>query len=253
MVRLNQTLKESMITKIKQDISINKISNSLGLGKSTIYYYYKKINGKKYKKPVFNIQYSETEGEILGIFIGDGSQHYSKSNCNYQTSIHFGNRLEYIYLVKGLFERYFNKKWPLYKEITKEGRIKYRLRVVDKTIFDYFPNYIDYDKHSKHNTVKLRTILLPTPFKIGLLRGLVDTDGTVCKCKDGRIRIQYYTTSEVLAEQIKGLLQEFNITCFISKSIRYKLKDIYQVGVYKKDVVRFIKQIQPYKAINMGW
>lgn len=251
MARLNKDVKEEIITRIKQGISLNKISKSSGIRKSTLYYYYKKIKGKRYQPPKFKINYTEKEGEILGTFIGDGSQHYAKNNYHYQTTIHFGNCPDYAFHVQRLFEDYFNKKWSLYKDIRNNGRIQYRLRVLDKIIFDYFANYISYNKHHKHDTVSLITTKLPIAFKLGLLRGLVDTDGTICKCKDGRIRIQFYTTSKKLAEQTKEILEFLNMNCFLSKVIRPEFKPIFLVSIYKKDVAKFIKQIQPFKARNL--
>ena len=51
MVLLAPELRNYVATEIKNGTSINKISKNTGYGKSTIYYYYKKINGKKYKEP----------------------------------------------------------------------------------------------------------------------------------------------------------------------------------------------------------
>lgn len=256
MARLNKDVKEEIITRIKQGISLNKISKSLGIRKSTLYYYYKKIKGKRYQPPKFKINYTEKEGEIVGIFAGDGSQCYTKSNGNYRTVVHFGDCPEYANYVKRLYENYFHKKWALYKYIPKNNHIQYRLRVSDKILFNYFSNYIDYNKHHKHDTVALISTQLPIGFKIGMLRGLLDTDGTICRCKDGkskfRIRIQYCTTSNKLAKQIQQLLKEINIDSYITKSNRKGLKDLFGIWLYKKDVARFIKEIQPFKANRLG-
>ena len=44
MKRLLNFKKQKIIELIKKGVSINKISKQTGLGKSTIYYYYKKIS-----------------------------------------------------------------------------------------------------------------------------------------------------------------------------------------------------------------
>ena len=247
MVRLDTNLKKLLISEIKAGKSINNICSSLKLGKSTAYYYYKKIRGRKYPVFIYKPTFSEAEGEILGIFVGDGSQYYYKPNWEYQTNIHFGNNLDYINYVKSLYISYFGPTWSLLKELTKQGNSKYRLRAHNRAVFGYFSNYIAYDSHSKHDTVKLKTLDLPKPFKIGLLRGILDTDGTISERKSG-LRIHYYTTSKVLARQIKILLKEFNIAANIYILKRKGLKDLCEINVLQAGVLKFIKVIQPYKA-----
>ena len=61
--RLPIEIRESMINKIKEGISINNISKELGLAKSTIYHHYKKIKGKKYVVPNFVSKLDREEGE----------------------------------------------------------------------------------------------------------------------------------------------------------------------------------------------
>ena len=251
MKRLNEDEIKLIIDKIKKGESLNKISSSMDLYKSLVYYYYKKLKGKKYNEPIFKIRFSEVDGEIIGILTGDGSQHYAKINWNYQTNIHFGDNVGYVNYVKSLFENYFNKKWALYKGNTKDKHINYRLRVVDKKIFDYFSNYIKYNRHKKHDTVRLKTTDLPNHFKIGFLRGLIDTDGTICIC-DNRIRIMYYTTSNELAKQIKSLLEAFQIEIGLYKAIRKNRKDLYTIQVLKTSTDKFLKLIKPYKFKSKG-
>ena len=49
MSMLKLEIRGAIIKQINEGNSINKISKSLGLRKSTIYHYYKKIKGRKYK------------------------------------------------------------------------------------------------------------------------------------------------------------------------------------------------------------
>ncbi len=248
---LKKEIKMYIKEKINNNISINKISLSTGLSKATIYYYYKKIKGRKKKKTNYKINYSKVEGEVVGIFIGDGSQHYAKVNWNYQTNIHFGNNFIYVRYVKALYENYFNRVWSLYKD-TSSKNIRYRLRAVDKKIFYYFQNYIHYNPHIKHSTVRLKNLDLPKGFKIGLIKGLIDTDGTVCKY-DNRTRIMYTTTSKILAKQIRLLLQDLRIKSSVYRIVSKRgYKDTYNLQIMTKDINRFLNIIKPNKAENMG-
>lgn len=246
MIRLDKDKKNLLVYKIKGGVSINKISSSLNLAKSTIYHHYKKIKGKKYKEPMYKIEFSEDEGEIVGIFTGDGSQCYYRPNGNYQTNVHFGNNPKYIKYVRKLYENYFNKKWSIHKEITKEKSIKYRLRAENKKTFDFFSNYLEYEPKSKHNTVKLKTIKLPYLFKIGFIRGLIDTDGTI-GCYNNRVEIRFYTTSKILAKQTKTILKDLKINTSVYVTKRKNWKDLYNVQILQKDTVNFLKLIKPYK------
>ncbi len=238
--------------RIKAGVSLNKLASSFNLAKSTLYHYYKKIKGKRYKSPQYSINFSEAEGEIVGIFAGDGSQYYYKPSGNYQTNIHFGNNLQYVNYVKILYESYFNKEWYKFREVSKDKSVKYRLRAVNKNTYDYFSNYLIYNKSHKHDTVKLKKINFSNAFKIGFLRGLVDTDGTVCNYNN-RVRISYYSTSKSLIKQIYKFLQELNIQSNIYK-IKSKLdyKDIYHCQIFQNDTNKFIKKIRPFKALKLG-
>ena len=251
MGKLDSIKKQKMVNNINNGKSINKISSTLNIPKSTIYYYYKKIKGKRYQEPQYDIEFSEKEGEIVGIFAGDGSQNYNKINCGYQTNIHFGNNVPYVTYVKKLYETYFNKKWASWQENTKDGFIKYRLRVVDKKIFNYFEQYLNYEKSHKHDTVQLKPLSFPQGFKKGFLRGFLDTDGTI-SLSDNRIRIVYYTTSEILAQQIKKMCEEFKIFVSIQKRTRKQYKTLFNVYVLASSIDRFLNLIQPFKKYRLG-
>lgn len=246
MVHLNSLIKKELITQINKGISINNMVKNLLLNKSTIYYYYKKLKGKKYKEANFILGASEIEGEIVGVFAGDGSQYFEPKSYSYEVNVHFGGKNEaYAIYVKNLFENYFNKKFWLIFD--KRGTI--RLRTKSKKIFYFFNNYLNYSPQIKHFTVKLHNLNFPKPFKIGFLRGLFDTDGSILyKRKEKRIRIYFCTTSYELIKQIKILLEEFNFkfTYFVSK--RSNHKDLYNVQLLKESNDKFLNLIKPYKA-----
>ena len=245
MVLLKAEVKEEIMKELRKGTSINKISKLLSLGKSTIYYYYKKINGKKYVPPYVQPNFSEKEGEIVGIFAGDGSQYFAKGG-HYQVNVHFGgHRKEYALYVQKLFSDYFCKKFQLSN--LNDGKL--RLRTNSKDIFHYFKNYIEYNSKEKHCTVNLKTLNIPMKFKVGFIKGLVDTDGSVLYDKhDDAVRIFYYTTSEKLAEQISSILRELSIknTC-ICRTDKKGRKPLYVVRVLEKEVYKFLNIVKPFK------
>ena len=239
--------KEKMIELIKDGLSLNKISKETGLSKTTIYYHSRKINGKKYFEPKFDLNYSELEGEIAGIFAGDGSQHHDYRRGHYTVNIHFG-KTDYVFYVKDLFEKYFNKRFRLHEET----RGKKRLCTQSKKIFYHFKNYLEYNPRIKHSTVKLKSLDFPEKFLFGFLRGFLDTDGTIAKCADRPMRIVYTTTSKALVSQLKWVLSKFNIDSGGYVAKRLGLKDLYQVYILARSNKRFLQLVKPFKGKWLG-
>lgn len=247
MARLSPGVKEELISRIAEGWSINKISKSLELGKSTIYYYYKKIKGKKYQEPVFECIASKEEGEIVGIFTGDGSQYFRPKTYHYEVNVHFGgHNREYANYVKKLFERHFHATFHLGKELSGV----FRLRVRSKRIFHYFWNYLEYRAQCKHATVFLKNLNLPDDFKKGFLRGVFDTDGCLSQGRSGKLQAYYGTTSPKLALQIQYLLFEQGICSGIRVEFRKHYKPFYRVSVLRRSVSSFLKTIAPFKGRN---
>lgn len=246
MKRLPNFKKQKIVELIKKGISINKISKQISIAKSTIYYYYKKIKGRKKQPLNLNPSYTKREGEIIGIFIGDGSECYEKKAGHYFVNVHFGlQNKRYLFYVKNLFESYFKKKF----RIVQDKNRSIRITTYSKEICDYFKNYLDYDPRIKHSTVKLKTLNLPMEFKIGLIKGLVDTDGHVYfNEKEKKARVSFHTTSKVLALQVGYILDQLGIKYSCNVQKRYNWKPIYNVQLWKRSIENFLNEVKPYKT-----
>src|SRR3989344_4829372 len=249
-MRLDLRMKEKLKNEIESGVSINKISECLNVPKSTVYYYYKKIKGRLYNTPDIVASMSEQEGEIVGIFAGDGSQYFEPKRYRYEVNVHFGIKNKwYAEYVKGLFDEFFQKSFRL----QEEEQTKLRLRTESKNIFEYFSRYLEFDRRVKHATVQLKSIPMPTEFKIGFLRGLFDTDGCIrVEGKGKRIRIFLTTTSSSLAKQVHELLDEIGIKNKVYVSPRKEEKTVYIVNVWKESTNSFINQVRPRKAVQQG-
>lgn len=155
--------------------------------------------------------------------------------------------------MKKLFEGFFKKKFMF----RKESLNRYRLRTHSKEIFHFFKNFLDYTPQIKHCTVKLKSIDFPVGFKIGFLRGLIDTDGCIrCITKEKRIRINFCTTSKGLAYQISHILNNFEIKNSVYEQEREYRNEklIYYVNIWKNSADKFINLIKPMKArTEKGW
>ncbi len=222
--------------------SLNRISRDLHLPKSSVYYHFKKLRGVTYAPPSITPQGTRIEGEICGIFAGDGSQNLAKTSYGYDTNIHFGRDAhDYAAYVKNIFETFFGKRWNL-----MQSDVALRLRTRSKDVFNYFSNYLDYDPHAKHCSVSLKDGI-STEFKIGFLKGFLDTDGAVLKDKDIYLRIIYTTTSRRLAHQLANLLREFDIDSSIQLTVG-KNKPLYRVRVSSRQASKFLMLTSPWKG-----
>ncbi len=253
MPKMPVSKKEKMKELILKGESINKISKELGIGKSTIYYTYKKLKGKRYILPSFDRTASGIEGEIVGIFAGDGSQYLHKKTGHYEVNVHFGIKSkEYSLYVQKLYESFFNHSFRLREE--KNGRIL-RLKIESKIVYHYFKNYLDYIPSVKHSTVKLKTLDLPIPFKIGFLKGLIDTDGSVLYKKDRKkIRVDFSTTSKELASHVCRLLEELGVSYGLTlrdKSLKNE-KNVHLIYILTRDTDKFLNIVKPFKLKKFG-
>jgi hypothetical protein len=249
-MRLSKETKNELVIKILEGVSIKKISKQMNLNTATIYYYYEKIKGRKYKKLELKPGFTKEEGEIVGIFAGDGSQWFGKKDYSYEVRVHFGYKnKDYALYVKELYEKYFGKIFELWNDGTKT----WRLRTTSKDIYYFFHIYMDFVPQIKHCTVKLRTLYYPEKFKIGFLKGLIDTDGHIGLHKHNQKVVNFCTTSKELAIQITQILRELNILYSHYVQTRRNHKPVHYVKLYQRSVAKFINQIRPFKMKRLGW
>ncbi len=246
MNRLKKEIKLDIIHQIKNGISINNISRKMCLSKSTIYYYYKKIKGRKYKKLNISPKYSRKEGEIVGIFAGDGSQYFEPKRYKYEVNIHFGYKnKKYALYVKKLYSGYFGKKFELYNEKNKN----LRLRTSSKEIYNYFHYYLDFIPQTKHSTVKLKTFKLSKNFNLGFLKGFVDTDGCVYfKNNKKKVSVCFYTTSKQLSFQLMRILYSLELQYSYYITRRENWKPLHNIKLLQQSVETFLNMVKPFKA-----
>jgi len=97
MKRLNQTEKDYIISLLKEGKSLNYISKITGKNKSTLYPYYKKLFGKKFKDVIIDENDDLFIGELVGLFVGDGYSFYDNKAKSYAVNLYF-NHLERSYV-----------------------------------------------------------------------------------------------------------------------------------------------------------
>src|SRR4030042_224184 len=228
---------QEAINMIKEGISLNKINKKTRIQKSSLYYHYKKIKGKKYLVPKIDKFDMEKIGEFIGIFAGDGSFFFDKKRCHYSIRIYTGlYEKEYRKYLKKFLKKFFGKASRTYQDN--------KLNVVtneyySKIIYEFILEYLAWNKN-KTKTIRLKNIRKHSrEFLIGFIRGLLDTDGGIYKPKK---KVAFGTASKKLAFQIKEILEILGIKPGFYK---YKNKDFWYIDIYGERSKKFMEIIKP--------
>ncbi|MBU90250.1 hypothetical protein CMO94_01805 [Candidatus Woesearchaeota archaeon] len=245
MVMLNKKEIEKIIEFTKEGVSLNKIAKILRKSKTTVYYHFRKIKGKTYYPINLNLKDEELIGEFIGLFAGDGCQYKTKSYV-YRTYLFF-NTAERIYVMelKKVLYKLFNKQLS---QINVKNVIA--LVYYSKNVYDFVRSYLKWDIHKrKSHSVRLKNCSDSKKFKIGFLRGCIDSDGYLSDKK-----INFATTSRKLAENIKNFLSDLNVNYHyhVYKEKRSNRVDIHHININMKERERFMKIISPREIKNLN-
>ena len=244
MIRLTKNQIGQIIKMTEDGKSLNYISGELKIKKTTVYYHFLKIRGRTNIKPTLKFSNDKELGEIIGIFTGDGSLSYIPKRYGYQVRVHFGKvNIDYMWYVKSLFEKCFGKKF-LVKNSGKNGVI---IETMSKDIFNFFFRDLNFNRHCKSKTVYLKSNKYSELFLIGFLKGLIDTDGSICDTKNGRY-MSFYTSSKKLKNQFCDVLNKINILHGVSEDRRKKESINYRVYIFRRDINKLLSIIKPYKG-----
>ncbi len=238
MSMLKPEIRESIIKHINEGNSINKISKSLDLRKSTIYYYYKKIKGRKFKLVKIPTD-DKLIGEFLGAFAGDGNFFFDKKIGHYSIviSLHSIDDKEYGFYLKNLIETNFNKKVRIYFRQKNELRLTFYSKVIYKLIDEHL--IIDGNK-TLNVSLKKPISSLPQDFLSYFVRGLIDTDGHVDKYS----KIILALISKDVISQTSDILKQFGIESKISlRKLRPNEHQLYELKIARKDSLKYLEII----------
>ena len=238
MSMLKPEIRDSIIKQINEGNSINKISKSLDLRKSTIYHYYKKIKGRKFKLVKIPTD-DKIIGEFLGVFAGDGNFFFEKNIGHYSITIylHAIDDKEYGFYLKRLIEENFNKKVRIY--FKKRNELK--LAFYSKDIYKLIDEYLTISGNKTLNvSLKKPISSLTQGFLSHFVRGLIDTDGHVDKY--GKIILALISKSAIL--QTSDILKQFGIENRISlRKLRPNEHQLYELRIARKDSLKYLEII----------
>jgi intein/homing endonuclease len=179
--------------------------------------------------------------ELVGILIGDGNLWSNRTHWRIEvTGDKQKDRSYLLSYVKPLFENYTSSKI-----IVRKRQRALRLRVCSKELFHILTSLGL--KQRREKILNLSFLKkLDISKRLLVLRGLVDTDGSVYKNKRGITYVQIATVSEFLAKWIKETLEKVNFKPHISRCSdkRPNRKDVFRVYVYGPlEIERWLKII----------
>lgn len=168
---------EEEIQKIKnytsKGRSINQIKNILGLPKSTVYYHFRKEVGQKQKRNQLQIPESEeVRGEICGVFAGDGNHFYDEKKYEHRIKITLNAKEDYWKILAKFLEKQLGKP-PHIHHYNSRTIIDYS----SKALYQLLDSNLYWETGNKTETIRPKRAKSSKEFKIGFLRGLIDTDG----------------------------------------------------------------------------
>jgi hypothetical protein len=245
--RLNEKEKQYIRKLIKSGSSLKTISKLMKKNKTTIYYYFRKIKGKTINPISVNSSNTELFGEFLGVVAGDGCLNKTKE-YHYRIYLYF-NSTESKYvneLIKKVLYILFSK-YPLRFRRKPSGM--FILYYCSKEMYSLIKKYLSWNfEGRKSHSVHLKTRNHNKKFKIGFLRGLIDSDGYLSEKK-----INFSTSSPYLAKDIRHFLKELGLEYYynIYKEKRENRVNMHYIDIKKKDRTKFLRIINPRERKNM--
>ncbi|MFB6175172.1 MAG: LAGLIDADG family homing endonuclease [Candidatus Nanohalobium sp.] len=233
--------KQQIREKARNGDSVNQIKEELGLPKSTVYYHFKKEVGQKQKENALKLpEDDEVIGEICGVFAGDGNFYYEENNYKYRIKFTLNINQGYWKKLAKFLEENLQKKPRINHQ---ENYNRTNLRYESKPLLNLLKEHLTWEE-DKTATIKLRGKEYSKEFKIGFLRGLLDTDGH----KDStRKRYCFSTVSSELGKNISEFLGDLHIT-HKAKTYgdkRENCQDMNRIYINGENTKKLTAKIQP--------
>ena len=248
MKRLTKNEKLDIIDFIKKRRSLNYISNIFGKNKSTLYYYYKKIHGKKNKTIIIPKEDDLLIGELIGLFVGDGYCFYDKRRMQYSIRFFFNNKEKsYVFDLVKLFNKKFNKKPNVNR--TKNVLV---VRYYSKELYNFILSYVNWmiSRDVKGRNKKSRTVYLKiNNFSDNFKKGFMDSDGYLSNEK-----IIFSSSSEKIISQSNQFLSDLGFKSHkisFQNDKRENRVGMWYVYVQKSERDKFFDVIEPRNTVNI--
>lgn len=235
-MRLSKAEIKNILDTYSNGLSLNDISNSLNKSKTTIYYHTRKHFGRKIKLVNFNENLKEEFGEVLGVFIGDGS-FYLDRNFNYTLRITLSiGEMDYAVYLCNLIEKVFGKTANIW--VYRKYNVIY-ITFLSKVIYKIIKKYVYWKGRKSHSVHLINPHNLDNKILKGIIRGLIASDGSVYVPKN---RISFGSVSKKMCLQFSEILNIFGVKSYIYP-VHYKnKKTLYHLHITGKENIKLFKQ-----------
>tara|TARA_Y100000310_G_C20372034_1_gene663961 strand:- start:154 stop:765 length:612 start_codon:yes stop_codon:yes gene_type:complete len=187
----------------------------------------------------------ELLGEFLGLFAGDGCINKTK-HYEYRIYLYFNiTEINYVIELKKILFKLF-KRYPM--EFRRKNIII--LAIYSKFIFELVFQYLTWNpKGRKCHSVRLKHHNHSLKFKIGFLRGCLDSDGYLSDKT-----ISFASSSKRLARDMTTFLDDLGIIYRFStyKEKRANRVDMHHIYIRKKERRLFLQIIKPRERKNLN-
>ena len=230
-------------------LSVNRISQELDLPKSTVYYHFRKEVGQKQKENRVKLpENEEASGELCGVFAGDGNFHRKKGG-HYRIRFFLNLHDDYWKELADFLEEKLSKRPNIYRY---EDKSRATLDYSSKKLYQLFRERLEWGE-DKTKTVRPKDLDSESRgFKIGFLRGLLDTDGY----RETRFRRYIYGTASIrLRDSFAAILEEFDIDhkTYVEDPQNKDWYSMHKVRISGDDAEKFASKIRPRHPKKQGW
>jgi len=213
------------------------LKNSIKVGKNNRRNWYIKPNKGLY----LTKQEVPLDPYLLGILLGDG--HLSRKHLAYSTADKELLDALIINLPPNMKVKHLSRyDYRLTGTINTGGQKPNSLvkALVDLNLINTKSNTKFIPKIYKYNSYDVR---------LAILQGLLDTDGSVCKKKNGKGNgVEFSSTSEQLARDVKEVAESLGaIVSFVKKKTSCLYKGKYVIGEAYRSHITFPSTIQPFR------
>ncbi len=228
-INKNKSINEEHLEKLKKFL---KISENL---EEIKFDYAKNLGMFSFTQPIKKVRVNEHLAEFIGIMLGDGNIYENRIHIAFdkRNKIHTNH-------VRNLFESLFGiqLREKMYKETNQLYLYCYNKDLVQKLI------QLGLKRGNKiKNLVRIpEWIKQNRKYSMFCIRGLIDTDGCVYKCKrEKQTYIKFTNFNPKLLEDFKEIVKNLGYS-FAKSNIR-------NACLYRKsEVAKFIEEIKPLKA-----
>lgn len=171
--------------------------------------------------------------ELIGIVIGDGNLWFDKYHKRVEVTGDPVRDKEYFRYIYNLIKGFTNNKI-----VMKERSNGIRIRVCSK---EFYNKFIDFGMLPRRDKIGNLDFLENVKInnRIPIIRGLMDTDGSVVKRSNKQVFMEISTSSKYLSNWLDKSLKSLGFRCFIAKYFDKRVSKFqYHVWLSGKENIR---------------